>query len=124
MTDRITLSEREAAVLHLLAEGRSYAQISKKLFLSEHTIKTHVQRLLRKIGARDRAHAVHLGHLAGFLGDTKPMPRPVPSSLAPPAPRTDLSDRHMADCDLFRIRYCDCRDRLPDLTTVPEGQTS
>ena len=41
-----------------MAEGKSNAEIGRELFVSEDTVKTHARRLFRKLGARDRAHAV------------------------------------------------------------------
>jgi DNA-binding NarL/FixJ family response regulator len=55
------LTDRELQVLQEMSMGRSNAEIGKKLFLSEDTIKTHARKLFRKLGARDRAHAVALG---------------------------------------------------------------
>lgn len=61
-----TLRERE--VLELVAQGLDTAEIGERLFLAPDTIKTHVARILRKLGARNRAHAVHIGHRFGLLG--------------------------------------------------------
>ncbi len=52
------LSDREDQVLRLLAEGRSNGEIARHLYLGTETVKTHVARLLAKIGARDRVQAV------------------------------------------------------------------
>ncbi len=52
------LTERESEVLHLLARGRSNAEMAAELFLGEATIKTHVSNVLMKLGVRDRLHAV------------------------------------------------------------------
>ncbi len=52
------ISARELEVLQLIANGRGNRQIAHELFLSEETIKTHVQRVLRKLQAESRAHAV------------------------------------------------------------------
>src|SRR5947209_8097976 len=55
------LSGRELQVLELTAEGLTNAEIAKKLFLSEETIKTYQRKGLSKLQARSRAHAVALG---------------------------------------------------------------
>ncbi|MBQ1028224.1 helix-turn-helix transcriptional regulator [Micromonospora sp. C95] len=68
-TDRsaIGLTERELQVLLGMAEGKSNAEIGRELFVSEDTVKTHARRLFRKLGARDRAHAVAAGFRAGLV---------------------------------------------------------
>ena len=53
-----TLSERECEVLEQIARGHSIDDISADLFLSPHTVRTHIKNILRKMGARTRAHAV------------------------------------------------------------------
>jgi DNA-binding NarL/FixJ family response regulator len=61
------LTTREHEVLLLLGRGRSNTEIAGELFLSEATVKTHVTRILRKLGLRDRAQAVVLAYEAGLL---------------------------------------------------------
>jgi DNA-binding NarL/FixJ family response regulator len=52
------LSRREFEVLRLVAQGHTAVQIASKLEISAETVRTHVGHILRKLGARDRAHAV------------------------------------------------------------------
>lgn len=58
---------RELEVLRAMSEGRSNAEIGGLLSLSEDTVKTHARRLYRKLGARDRAHAVAAGFRTGLI---------------------------------------------------------
>ena len=55
-------------MLRGMADGKSNAEIGRELFVSEDTVKTHARRLFRKLGARDRAHAVASGFRAGLVG--------------------------------------------------------
>jgi DNA-binding NarL/FixJ family response regulator len=64
---RPLLTEREMQVLIGMADGKSNAEIGRELFVSEDTVKTHARRLFRKLGARDRAHAVAAGFRAGLV---------------------------------------------------------
>jgi DNA-binding NarL/FixJ family response regulator len=62
-----TLSGREQQVVRLLARGFTNAEIARELFVGEATVKTHVARLLAKLGVRDRIQAVILAYESGFV---------------------------------------------------------
>jgi DNA-binding NarL/FixJ family response regulator len=66
------LTPRESEVLRLIAAGQSNREIARTLFVSEATIKTHVNRIFAKTGSRNRAQAIHYAHANGYAS---PQPR-------------------------------------------------
>ncbi|WP_329562339.1 response regulator transcription factor [Kitasatospora sp. NBC_01266] len=56
------LTQREAEILHLVAEGLTNPEIAARLYLSNNTIKTHINRIFAKTGSRDRAAAIGYAH--------------------------------------------------------------
>ncbi len=62
------LTARELEVLRLIAAGRSNAEIAAELFVSEATVKTHVNHIFAKTASRDRAQAVGYAHRHGLIG--------------------------------------------------------
>jgi DNA-binding NarL/FixJ family response regulator len=62
------LTEREAEVLALIAQGLSNTEIAGRLYVAETTVKTHINRIFAKTARRDRAQATVYAHRHGFGG--------------------------------------------------------
>jgi DNA-binding CsgD family transcriptional regulator len=60
------ITPRELEVLALVAEGYSTREIARMLWITEETVRTHVRRLLDRLGARTRAHAVSIAYRDGL----------------------------------------------------------
>jgi DNA-binding NarL/FixJ family response regulator len=60
------LTPRESDVLRLIAQGKSNREIARALYVSEATVKTHVNRIFAKTGSRDRAQAIRYAYTHGY----------------------------------------------------------
>lgn len=65
------LTSREVYQLRLLAGGRTHQQIGREFGISETAARTAAVRIYQKLGADNAAHAVHLAHQRGLLGDQR-----------------------------------------------------
>ncbi|WP_332839705.1 response regulator transcription factor [Brevibacterium yomogidense] len=65
------LTDRELDVMKLVATARSNAEIAAELFLSEQTVKTHVSRILGKLGLRDRTQIVVAAYESGLVNPSR-----------------------------------------------------
>lgn len=63
----LIMTPRRIEILVLAANGNTNADIARKLWLSEETIKTHMRKIHEVLGARDRSNAVALGIIRGFV---------------------------------------------------------
>jgi DNA-binding NarL/FixJ family response regulator len=64
--DESDLTPRESEVLRLIATGRSNREIARALFVSEATVKTHINRIFAKTGSRDRTQAMRYAYTHGY----------------------------------------------------------
>jgi DNA-binding CsgD family transcriptional regulator len=90
------LTAGELQVLRGMSEGKTNADIGRELHLAEDTIKTRARSLFRKLGARDRSHAVAIGFQHGLL-----------TAQDPATPIATLT--HRITCPASRPAPCTCR---------------
>jgi len=61
------LTDRQMAILRLLQQGLTTAQIAEQLFLSPNTVKTHIRLMFEKLGVRNRVECIRIAHDRGYL---------------------------------------------------------
>jgi DNA-binding NarL/FixJ family response regulator len=105
------LTPRESEVLRLIAAGKSNREIARALFVSEATVKTHVNRIFAKTGSRDRTQAMRYAYTHGYADPRLPSqrvfavhlarllvdPQPAPARLAQDPVGGPFGERDLAD---------------------------
>jgi DNA-binding CsgD family transcriptional regulator len=76
------LTDADLHVLRLLAAGYTNDAISQAFNVQPHTGRTYAERVMSKLGASNRAHAVHIGYQRGFLTVERPQPEGLLLALA------------------------------------------
>lgn len=77
------LSHRERIILQELARGQSTEEIAATMYVSPHTVRTHIKNGMRKLDARTRAHAVALALSEGVIEPTESTHSPAVSAVSP-----------------------------------------
>lgn len=91
-----TVTDRQVQILRLLGDGLSNDVIAETLHLTSNTVKSHLRRVFRTLGARDRAHAVAIGFRRGLI------------TGAPIDVRQPVRASHVVTCASLRPNRCDC----------------
>jgi len=70
--EKTTLTARELEILQQLPKGRTYLEMAEALFISESTLKTHLQSIYRKLNSRNRVEAINQARRLGILPTSDP----------------------------------------------------
>lgn len=116
-----TITQHELTALIAMSYGSNNAAIRQQLVLSEGGVKGLTQRIFRKLGATDRAHAVRVGFELGLLWEKQPRePAPVVGwARRPVTSRRAYVDRHIAAC--FAAESCPCHPNSTWTWPQPAG---
>jgi DNA-binding NarL/FixJ family response regulator len=71
---RISLTSRERDIVRLVAQGLRNGEVAKKLFISEETVKTHLNNIFRKLDLRDRVELTLYAVRVGLIGVSERVP--------------------------------------------------
>ena len=107
---------RESEVLRLIAAGKSNREIASTLFVSEATVKTHVNRIFAKTSSRDRTQAMRYAYTHGYADP----PLPLPAAVRPRASPRPARHRRSAD----RLSSTDARSRRRPLNAEYQPDTA
>ncbi|GAA4554240.1 response regulator transcription factor [Amycolatopsis samaneae] len=107
MTINTALTARETQVLRLAAAGMTNARIGAQLRISEKSVKSHLSRIFRRLGAKNRANAVHIAYDQGIISpDTKDTTRAsAPDTRRKEFTSGDTQDPMDAEICLYGGRY-------------------
>jgi DNA-binding NarL/FixJ family response regulator len=72
-TEHSTLTERELEILRLVASGTKNAEIARKLWITQQTVKFHVSNVYRKLSVTNRTEACHYAHVNGLVAPSEPL---------------------------------------------------
>ncbi len=67
----MTLTPRQLDCLRLAADGHTYAEIGRQMYLSHYAVRTNLSRAASQLGATNTTHAVSIAYRRGLLGDTE-----------------------------------------------------
>jgi DNA-binding NarL/FixJ family response regulator len=88
------LTRRELEILGLVAQGHANAELARKLWVTEQTVKFHLSNIYRKLGVTNRTEASHWAHVQGLLESTAALPSFDAPSAGGTASRPDETHSH------------------------------
>lgn len=97
------LTRQQRVILPMIADGRSNPEIGKALHIEAATVKTHVRDMFKRLGARDRTHAVTIAHEMGLLGEPAQFERRIARARVVLAGFSATRDRAPVDSRFARL---------------------